>query len=125
MAAKKKVTGIGGIFIKCDSPEKMREWYGNQLGLVINDFGAMFEFKTADEPSKPAYSLWSTFPKTSKYFDKEYMINFRVEDIEGLVEELKKNNVTVIDNIENSEYGKFVHILDLEGNKLELWEPLD
>ena len=125
MADKKKVTGIGGIFVKCENPANMREWYHKQLGLENNEYGSTFEFKTADTPSKTITSVWSTFPKTSKYFDKEYMINFRVENMEDLVEELKRNNVQVLDNIEASEFGKFVHILDPEGNKLQLWEPAE
>ena len=125
-STKKKVTGIGGIFVKFEEPAKIRDWYSKQLGFDVSEWGgAMFQFKTADKPSKDAYSLWSTFPKDSKYFEKEYMINFRVENIEDLVKELKKNKVKVLDKIESSEYGKFVHILDPEGNKLELWEPAD
>jgi len=122
--ASKKVTGIGGIFVKCDNPEKMREWYGKHLGFDISPYGSKFEFKAADNPDKTITSVWSTFPRDTKNFEKEYMINFRVENIESLVEELKKNNVTVLDEVADyAEYGKFVHILDLEGNKLELWEP--
>jgi lactoylglutathione lyase len=123
--ATKKVTGIGGIFVKCDDPKKMQEWYGSHLGLEITEYGgAIFEFKTADTPSKTITSVWSTFPRNTKNFEKEYMVNFRVENIDSLVEELKKNKVTVLDEVANyGEYGKFVHILDPEGNKLELWEP--
>ena len=67
-------------------------------------------------------------PLTTKYFDpspKDFMINYRVENLEALVEQLKNEGVTIVDNIESYDYGKFVHIVDLEGNKIELWEPID
>jgi predicted enzyme related to lactoylglutathione lyase len=125
---KKKATGIGGIFFKCNDPEKMKDWYNNNLGLVTNEYGSTFEFRHADEPEKKGYLAWSPFKANTKYFEpstKEFMINYRVENIEDLVEELKKNGVTVLDEIEAFEYGKFVHILDPENNKIELWEPVD
>ncbi len=106
----KKVTGIGGIFFKCKDPKKVRDWY-----------------QGADN-TKKGFSQWSPFSETTKYFEpstKEFMINYRVENMEALVEELKKNGVTVLDSIETYDYGKFVHILDPEGNKIELWEPND
>lgn len=125
---QKKVTGVGGIFFKCEDPEKMRNWYGANLGLVTNEYGSLFEFRLSDEPDRKAYLQWSPFDKNTTYFEpsqKDFMINYRVENIESLVEELKKNGVTVLDTIETYEYGKFVHILDPENNKIELWEPVD
>jgi len=125
---RKKATGIGGIFFKCEDPEKMRAWYGEHLGLVTNEYGSLFEFRLSDEPEKKAYLQWSPFSKETKYFEpseKDFMINYRVENMEELVEELKRNGVTVLDSIEYYEYGKFVHILDPENNKIELWEPVD
>jgi predicted enzyme related to lactoylglutathione lyase len=124
----KKVTGIGGIFFKANDPEKIREWYNKNLGLVTNEYGSLFEFRQSDSPDKKAYLQWSPFSKDTKYFEpseKEFMINYRVENIERLVDELKKNGVSVVDTIETYEYGKFVHILDPENNKIELWEPVD
>lgn len=126
--SKKKVTGVGGIFFKCQDPEKMREWYANNLGFDTNEYGAMFEFRENDNPEKKAYLQWSPFSEKTKYFEpseKQFMINYRVENIEELVEELKATGVTVVDTIETYEYGKFVHIMDPEGNKIELWEPVD
>jgi predicted enzyme related to lactoylglutathione lyase len=125
---KKKVTGIGGIFFKCENPEKMRAWYAENLGLVTNEYGSLFEFRLADEPDKKGYLQWSPFDKNTRYFEpseKEFMINYRVENMEELVEELKKDGVTILDSIEYYEYGKFVHILDPENNKIELWEPVE
>lgn len=124
----KKVTGIGGIFFKSEHPEEMREWYKKNLGLVTNQYGSLFEFRKSDKPSEKAYLQWSPFPEDTSYFepsDKDFMINYRVENIEELVKELKQNGVPVLDDIETYEYGKFVHILDPENNKIELWEPVD
>ncbi len=126
--AKKKVTGIGGIFFKCKNPEDMRNWYRDNLGLATNDYGSMFEFRLSDEPEKKGYLQWSPFKDDTTYFNPskaDFMVNYRVENIEELVEELRAAGVTICDEIETYEYGKFVHILDPENNKIELWEPVD
>lgn len=122
----KKVTGIGGIFFKCKDPKQMQEWYKTHLGLDTNDYGATFEWREADDATKEGATQWSPFSETTKYFEpstKEFMINYRVADLEALVEELKKEGVTIVDEIATYDYGKFVHIIDVEGNKIELWEP--
>lgn len=127
-ADMKKVTGIGGIFFKCKDPKKMNEWYKTHLGINSNEYGASFEWREADDSTKKGITQWTPFAETTKYFapsTKEFMINYRVDNLEALVEELKKENVTILDNIESYDYGKFVHILDMEGNKIELWEPKD
>lgn len=126
--AGKKVTGIGGIFFKSENPKQVMSWYEKNLGLTLNDYGSLFEFRQGANPDKIGYLQWGPFAKDTDYFNpskKEFMINFRVENIEALVEELKAEGVEVCDEIESYEYGKFVHIMDLEGNKLELWEPID
>jgi predicted enzyme related to lactoylglutathione lyase len=123
-----RVTGIGGIFFKCKDPGMMRDWYSKNLGLVTNDYGSLFEFRLADNPQEVGYLQWSPFSEKTKYFDpstKDMMINYRVEGIEALVAQLKESGATVLDSIETVEYGKFVHLLDPEGNKIELWEPID
>lgn len=122
----KKVTGIGGIFFKCKDPEAMNEWYKTHLGFNLTQYGTSFEWRQAEDSTKKGLTQWTLFKETTKYFEpsaKDYMINYRVENLEALVEELKKENVTIVDNIETYDYGKFVHILDMEGNKIELWEP--
>ena len=127
-ATMKKVTGIGGIFFKCKDPRKMKEWYKTHLGINTSDYGANFEWREASDPEKKGSTAWNAFPETTKYFDpssKEFMINYRVANLEALVEELKKEGVTIVDKIESYDYGKFVHIVDMEGNKIELWEPKD
>ena len=124
----KKVTGIGGVFFKCKDPGKVKEWYKTHLGLDTNEYGANFEWRQAEDPAKKGSTTWSPFAETTKYFEpstKDFMINYRVENLEALVEELKKEGVTVLDKVETYDYGKFVHILDVEGNKIELWEPVD
>jgi predicted enzyme related to lactoylglutathione lyase len=123
----KKVTGIGGIFFKCKDPKKMTEWYQKHLGLDTNPYGATFEWYEGTDSTKKAQTQWAPFAETTKYFDpsaKDFMINYRVENLEALVEELKKEGVTIVDKMESVEYGKFIHILDAEGNKVELWEPI-
>ena len=122
----KKVTGIGGIFFKCKDPNKMKEWYKTNLGLNTNEYGASFEWRQSDDSTKKGLTQWTPFKETTKYFEpstKDFMINYRVENIETLVEDLKKTGVTILDTIQTYDYGKFVHILDIEGNKIELWEP--
>ncbi len=122
----KKVTGIGGIFFKCKDPNKMKEWYSKNLGLKTDEYGTMFLSRNIDEPDKKEYLQWSPFSETTNYFEpsqKQFMINYCVENLELLVEELKKDGVHVVDTIETYDYGKFVHIMDPEGNKIELWEP--
>ena len=124
----KKVTGIGGIFFKCNDPDKMKGWYKTHLGLDTNEYGATFEWKEASDSTKNGSTQWSPFPEKTKYFEpsaKDFMVNYRVADLEALVEELKKEDVTIVDGIETYDYGKFVHIIDMEGNKIQLWEPKD
>ena len=124
----KKVTGIGGIFFKCKDPKKMKEWYQTHLGLNTNQYGTVFEWYQGADSTKKGFTQWSPFNEKTKYFEpstKDFMINYRVENLGALVEELKKNGVAIVDTIESVEYGKFVHILDVEGNKLELWQPND
>jgi predicted enzyme related to lactoylglutathione lyase len=124
----KKVTGIGGIFFKCQNPKKMREWYKIHLGLNTNQYGAVFEWRQGADTAKKGFTQWSPFAETTKYFapsTKDFMINYRVENLEELVNQLGKDSVTITDKIETVEYGKFVHIMDIEGNKVELWEPND
>lgn len=121
-----KVTGIGGIFFFTDNPKETREWYVKNLGLDTNDWGSTFKSRNINNPEEVDSLQWSPFKSGSEYFapsKKEFMINYRVQNIEGLVNNLKENGVTVVDEIVAYEYGKFVHIMDADGNKIELWEP--
>ena len=124
----KKVTGIGGIFFKCKDPKKLRAWYQTHLGLNTNNYGSVFKWRQGSNTAKKGFTQWSPFNEKTKYFEpstKEFMINYRVENLEALINQLKKDSVTIVDNVETAEYGKFIHIMDLEGNKIELWEPND
>ena len=124
----KKATGIGGIFFKCKDPKKLREWYKTNLGLNTNQYGAVFEWRQGTDTTKKGFTQWSPFNEKTKYFEpsvKEFMINYRVENLEGLLDQLKKSGVIITDTIQAVEYGKFAHIMDIEGNKIELWEPND
>jgi len=128
MPDRKKATGIGGIFFKCQDPEKIKSWYAKHLGLLTNEYGALFEFRRTDEPDKKGYLQWSPFSQETKYFlpsAKDFMINYRVENLEALLQELADDGVEIIGELESYDYGKFAHIMDPEGNKIELWEPVD
>lgn len=124
-----KVTGIGGIFFYSDNPQETQEWYARNLGLEINDWGSSsFEFRNIDRPDEINSLQWKPFKKGDEYFapsGKDFMINYTVRNIEGLVNKLKENGVTILDTIETYDFGKFVHIMDAEGNKIELWEPAE
>ncbi len=124
----KRVTGIGGIFFKAKDPKAINDWYKNHLGINAGQYGASFEWRELDDPKKKGMTQWTPFADKTKYFEpstKEFMINYRVENLEALVVELKKEGVTLLDEIAVYDYGKFVHIMDPEGNKIELWEAID
>jgi predicted enzyme related to lactoylglutathione lyase len=123
-----RVTGIGGIFFFSDNPTQTKAWYAKNLGLVTNEWGSTFEFRNAHQPDQINYLQWSPFKTGNAYFQpskNEFMINYRVTQLEKLVEQFKANGVTVLDTVEYYDYGKFVHIMDPEGRKIELWEPID
>lgn len=123
-----RVTGVGGIFFRSTDPAETKNWYKQNLGLNTDQWGTNFEWYQGDDPSKKGFTQWSPMSKKSTHFEpskKEFMINYRVNHLEKLVEKLRKNGVTILDKIESFEYGKFVHILDNDGNKVELWEPND
>lgn len=124
----KRVTGIGGIFFKSKNPKKALDWYKTHLGLDANPYGATFEWYEGPDSSMKAQTQWNPFPENSNYFGdsgQDFMINYRVADLEALIVELKKEGVTLVDEMESFDYGKFVHILDGDGNKVELWEAID
>ena len=122
-----KVTGVGGIFFLSDNLQKTKEWYINNLGIEINDWGSSsFESRNINRPEEIISLQWKPFKKGDEYFSpskKDFMINYQVQNIEGLIEKLKENGVTILDNLETYDFGKFIHIMDEEGNKIELWEP--
>ena len=124
-----KVTGIGGIFFFSDNLQETKEWYTKNLGIEINEWGSSsFESRNINRPEEINSLQWCPFKKGDDYFSpskKDFMINYRVQNIEELVKKLKENGVTILDDIATYDYGKFIHIMDTEGNKIELWEPVD
>ncbi|MEM6641361.1 MAG: VOC family protein [Bacteroidota bacterium] len=125
---KKRVTGIGGIFFKCDDPEKVKVWYKDHLGIESDEISALFKWRDYQDSSKVGTTVWGPFAKDTKYYDpstKDYMINYRVENLAELLEILREEGVEIVGQIEEYEYGKFAWIMDPEGRKIELWEPID
>ena len=123
----KKVTGIGGIFFKAKDPDKLREWYRQHLGIESEQYGGC-AFQWSDDPQKDGGStIWSVFPETTKYFEpstQPFMINFRVADLDALLQQLRADGVDVDPKSgDDSEFGKFGWVMDPEGNRIELWEP--
>ena len=123
---KNRVTGLGGFFFKTEDPKKTKDWYKNHLGLNTDDYGCTFWWK--DEKGNKCSTQWSPFKNDTTYFEpskKEFMMNFRVENLKELLDILKSEGVTIVGEMEEYDYGKFGWILDPEGNKIELWEPID
>lgn len=123
-----KVIGIGSVMFFTENPKATREWYAKNLNMNVTDWGATFESRNMDNPDQLESIQWCPTKFGSDYFapsEKPFMINYRVQNIEGLIEQLKANGVTIIGDLINHEYGKFAHILDDDGNKIELWEPAE
>jgi len=123
---KKRVTGIGGIFFKTKDPKAVKDWYRDHLGLNTDQWGSTFWWKNRE--GEDCSTQWSPFKEDTDYFEpskKEFMMNFRVENLDELLETLKEEGVQVVGKAESVEEGKFGWIVDLEGNKIELWEPND
>ncbi|MCY1478420.1 (S)-sulfolactate dehydrogenase [compost metagenome] len=123
---QKRVTGIGGFFFKSEDPKALRDWYRKHLELDTNDYGCTFRWK--NEKGEDCSTQWSPFKSDTNYFspsEKQFMQNFRVEKLEELLAKLREEGVQVIGEMESYDYGNFGWILDLEGNKIELWEPMD
>ena len=128
MSTPKRATAIGGVFFKCKDPEAMKRWYQQHLGLQTDSFGTNFEWRQADDPTRKGFTQWAPFREDTKYFEpsrKEFMINYRVENLDRLLGELKAEGVQVVGKVDVQPYGKFCHVLDPEGNVIELWEPND
>jgi predicted enzyme related to lactoylglutathione lyase len=122
----KRVTGIGGFFFKSEDPKASKEWYKNHLGLPTDDYGCTFWWK--DKDGNDCSTQWSPFGADTNYFEpskKEFMMNFRVDNLEALLVALKEEGITIVGEMQTFDYGKFGWILDPDGNKIELWEPID
>lgn len=120
-----RVTGIGGVFFRCKDAAAQRDWYKKHLGLETDEYGTNFAWRSASNPDAIAFTQWSPFTQESEYFEGEFMVNYRVEDLDGLLADLKASGVEVIGEISEETFGRFVHIRDGEGRRVELWEPID
>ena len=122
-----RVTGIGGIFFKSRDPQQLKSWYQQHLGIVPDQGGYVaFQWREKDDPDNVGYTVWGPFGEDTKYFDpstKPYMLNFRVDDLDALLAQLRSEGVEVDDKVEEYEYGRFGWIMDPEGCRIELWEP--
>ncbi len=128
MRKKGKVTGLGGFFIKSGDPGKLKAWYEQHLGLPCDEHGHLFEWLHSGDPSRKGHTQFSVFEADTKYLDpsrKDYMINFRVDDLVSLLESLREAGMEVVGKMEEYEYGKFAWVMDPDGNKIELWEPAE
>lgn len=123
----RRVTGIGGVFLKARDPKALAAWYRTHLGIDIQDWGgATFLWQTPEHPEPNGCTVWSLFPADTEYFQPSsspFMVNYRVENLERLLEVLREEGCQVEDKTEASEFGKFGWVVDPEGNKVELWEP--
>jgi predicted enzyme related to lactoylglutathione lyase len=124
-------TGIGGIFFKSEDPAKLQQWYEKHLGIKLRAEAGpgeppMFEWREKDKPDVIGITVWGAFPKTTKYFEPTrapFMINYRVDNLERLLKQLREAGVKVDDKISDEFNGRFSWAIDPEGNRFELWEP--
>lgn len=123
----KRVTGIGGIFFKARDPKALAEWYRVHLGVPVETWGgAAFRWASPDNPSGAGTTAWNPFAADTGYFEPSlapFMVNYRVADLHALLAALRSEGCNVVDKVDESEFGKFGWVIDLEGNKAELWEP--
>ena len=124
----KRATGIGGIFFKAKDQKKLSEWYDKHLGLSPDPSGGgvLLSWRELDDPERVGMTAWSVFKDDTKYFDPSrapFMINYRVDDLDALLETLRAEGVEIDPKRENADYGRFAWIMDPEGNRIELWEP--
>ena len=125
----KRVTGLGGIFFKSKSPKDLMAWYKEHLGLEPEAWGGqIFHWREKDDPESAGYTVFNPFKADTKHFEpstEPVMFNFRVDDLDGLIEQLRKEGVAVVGDVQDSEFGKFGWIVDPDGRKIELWQPPD
>jgi predicted enzyme related to lactoylglutathione lyase len=123
-----RVVGIGGIFFKSEDPAKLVGWYGEQFGLPVeSDFGGiLFRWRTDQEPASSQFTIWSAFPRDTTYFvptTATYMINYIVDDLDGMLQQLSASGTQIDDKQEDTEYGRFAWAVDPDGVRFELWQP--
>jgi len=118
-----RVIGIGGVFLKSPHDKNLQSWYQDHLGVPQGPHGSMFPWRAHDRPEVEHLTVWSVFPSTSRYMDQPFMINYIVEGLDELLDTLGAQGVRIDPKRENHDYGQFAWIYDLDGNKIELWEP--
>jgi predicted enzyme related to lactoylglutathione lyase len=126
-----RVTGIGGIFFRARDPKALTAWYAQHLGITVSDYGGATFLWTDEVPATTGMTTWSLFPEDTKYFGngnekrpQQAMINYRVDDLDALLAQLTAAGVTIDPKREDADYGRFAWIVDPEGNRIELWQPL-
>jgi predicted enzyme related to lactoylglutathione lyase len=123
----KRVTGIGGIFIKAKDPAALSEWYRRHLGIEVQEWGGVaFPWASPDNPAGTVTTVWSLMKEESTYFapsTARFMVNYRVADLHALLQALREEGCAVDDKVEESELGKFGWVMDPENHRVELWEP--
>jgi len=124
----RRVTGLGGMFFRSRNPKATLDWYRRHLGIESAEWGGFaFRWLDKEDPDEVGYTVWSAMPADTTYFapsEESFMVNFRVADLEKLIAALETEGVRVVGEIEQHENGKFAWILDPEGRKIELWEPV-
>ena len=126
----KRVIGVGGIFFKAENPKELASWYKTHLGVPIDENYGGYTFNWSNNTERPSkgYTIWSPFNNNTDYLEpskKNFMFNFIVDDLKALVEVLQSDEINLIGGIEDTEFGLFAWIMDPEGNKVELWEPVE
>ena len=123
-----KVTGVGGVFFKSTgNSAALAAWYSKHLGMPLEDFGGAILRWSDDEAEDQGLTVWHVAEHDSQWFGpskSSFMINYRVDNLAELLEQLRAEGVEVIQGPESHENGKFAWIMDLDGNKVELWEPM-
>lgn len=123
----KRVTGIGGIFFMAKNPTTLREWYQRHLGIPVEAWGgAAFSWRGEGNPGGVGSTVWSVSDESDKSFAPSaasFMVNYRVEDLHALLAALREEGCAVEDKVDESDFGKFGWVMDLEGNRIELWQP--
>ena len=128
MSQQGRILGIGGIFFKSANKPQLQDWYARNLGLADSGHGVMLPWRESDNPDSEQMTIWSIFPATTKYFEPSaapFMLNYIVDDLDALLERLAKEGVRIDPKRQDESYGRFAWIYDPDGNKIELWQPLN
>ena len=126
MEQRGRILGIGGVFFKSANRDQMREWYSKHLGLADKGQGVMLPWREHDDPQKEHATVWTVFPASTSYIPatQMFMINYIVDDMDALLDRLKQEGVKIDAKRMDESYGRFAWIYDLDGNKIELWQPV-